>query len=163
MTTNTPEAAKLAEALRNVVSWAQQKCPCENETPDPCPLCDATVAQGRCKAVDSTFPPRILEEIRSALSAFDTAQSGALVAEPVAWQFQHVAEKWNDDLWHYCAKDIFERLSSDQNYRTRELYTTPPTPHATTDAAQGGCPTCGATSARDNGPAEQQAASEGVK
>ena len=31
-------------------------CPCENEQPDPCPACGATVADGICKATEPRPP-----------------------------------------------------------------------------------------------------------
>ncbi len=58
----------LRAALRAFLDWGQQQCPCQNEEPDPCPLCDATVASGSCKAVEAKFPRRILERARTALS-----------------------------------------------------------------------------------------------
>jgi hypothetical protein len=44
------------EALDDVHSWAEQRCPCANEQPDPCPLCGEPVDGGACRAVDKTFP-----------------------------------------------------------------------------------------------------------
>ena len=50
---------RLRDALTKVVDWAQRRCPCENEQPNPCPLCGASVENlEACKAVDETFPPR---------------------------------------------------------------------------------------------------------
>lgn len=62
------EVERLRAALRSFIRWGEQQCPCENDLPDPCPLCDASVGnlQG-CKAVDQKFPPRILAEARAAL------------------------------------------------------------------------------------------------
>ncbi len=58
----------LRGALKAFIDWGQQQCPCRDETPDPCPLCGATVAAGRCRAVEAKFPPRILADARTALS-----------------------------------------------------------------------------------------------
>lgn len=59
----------LVEALEGFLSWAQQQCPCENEKPNPCPLCLASVENLEpCKAVEAKFPRRILETARAALA-----------------------------------------------------------------------------------------------
>lgn len=68
-----PETAvgALLRALQSVQHWAVQRCPCRNEEPDPCPLCGASVANLQaCKAVEETFPPRVLTEINAALTAY---------------------------------------------------------------------------------------------
>jgi hypothetical protein len=52
--------------LRKIEHWAQQKCPCHNEQPNPCPLCGASVENlEACKAVESIFPRDLLVEVRS--------------------------------------------------------------------------------------------------
>lgn len=61
------EAALIA-SQRKLINWAESKCPCRDETPDPCPLCGATVAAGACMAVESTIPPHLLREMRDALA-----------------------------------------------------------------------------------------------
>ena len=62
-------ADTLREALQAFVTWGEQQCPCENEQPDPCPLCGASVENGDiCKAAEAKFPRRILENARAALS-----------------------------------------------------------------------------------------------
>lgn len=59
---------RMRSALRAFLQWGQQQCPCENDLPDPCPLCDASVANLEgCKAVDKKFPPRLLAQARAAL------------------------------------------------------------------------------------------------
>ncbi len=37
-------------ALREMIKLGEEKCPVENGTPDPCPLCGATEATGVCGA-----------------------------------------------------------------------------------------------------------------
>lgn len=63
----------LRKTVRNVLRWAEQRCPCENEEPKVCPLCDAKVDDigigGRCKAVPVTFPPTLLSDLRYAANA----------------------------------------------------------------------------------------------
>lgn len=66
-------AEKQVEELRQLVwdidFWARSKCPCNNEQPDPCPLCGASVANlENCKAVDITFPSRLRDSISFALA-----------------------------------------------------------------------------------------------
>lgn len=58
---------ELTEALQGFVRWANAKCPCENEQPNPCPLCGASIFEG-CKAADQTLPRELLEAARAALS-----------------------------------------------------------------------------------------------
>lgn len=50
----------------DLLRWAEAKCPCENETPDPCPLCGASVdgLEG-CKAADMTLPASLLHAARA--------------------------------------------------------------------------------------------------
>lgn len=56
------------EALETFLDWAQRQCPCENEEPNPCPLCDASVENLECcKAIEAKFPRRILDLARTAL------------------------------------------------------------------------------------------------
>ncbi|KQS84278.1 hypothetical protein ASG58_21140 [Rhizobium sp. Leaf383] len=60
----TPERA----LLRRIEHWAQTKCPCKNEQPNPCPLCGASVENLEpCKAVENIFPRDILRELRDIL------------------------------------------------------------------------------------------------
>lgn len=58
----------LRKALQAFLTWGESQCPCRDETPDPCPLCGASVAEGTCKAAESKFPRAILEDARAALS-----------------------------------------------------------------------------------------------
>ena len=66
------KAKALATALDAVLDWATKRCPCENEEPNPCPLCgaDANIPGDCCKAVDATIPLLVLTTIRAALSAY---------------------------------------------------------------------------------------------
>lgn len=60
--------AKLREALNAFLTWADQKCPCHNEEPNPCTLCGASVENLEpCKAADSTLPRMLLRDARTAL------------------------------------------------------------------------------------------------
>lgn len=58
------------KAIRSVLTWAAQRCPCNNEQPAICPLCDARVddPNGTCKAIPRTFPPSLLDELNRAIS-----------------------------------------------------------------------------------------------
>lgn len=58
----------LVAALQAVKSWAAQRCPCNNDAPRICPLCDANVETDRCGAVDASFPKRVREQISAALA-----------------------------------------------------------------------------------------------
>lgn len=63
------EKAGLVKALRMVATWAEQRCPCHNEQPNPCPLCGASVENLEgCKAAESTMPRHVLDAVRQALS-----------------------------------------------------------------------------------------------
>jgi hypothetical protein len=74
----------LRKALGAILHWADRKCPCENEEPNPCPLCGASVENlEACKAADKTLPPRLLADIRLALSS--PPSPGAM---PVAWLYR---------------------------------------------------------------------------
>lgn len=70
--TGDQRPSALREALLAVVYWAQAKCPANEESPDPCPLCGATVEAGVCKAVDEMFPERLLAQINDALKGSPT-------------------------------------------------------------------------------------------
>jgi hypothetical protein len=59
----------LKAALYDIKLWASKRCPCENDEPKICPLCDADVSKDRCMAVDATFPKRIREQIDAALAS----------------------------------------------------------------------------------------------
>jgi len=82
------QKAGCVDVLRDVIRWAESRCPCHEETPDPCTLCDATVASGTCKAVDATFPRKLLGDMRAALeaAALSPARSGEADAWLVTWQ-----------------------------------------------------------------------------
>lgn len=58
-------AERLLKLIRH---WANSKCPCENETPDPCPLCGSSVAEGRCKALEETLPRNIADPMSDFLA-----------------------------------------------------------------------------------------------
>ena len=60
---NTPDAVKV---LESVLQWAEARCPCENEEPNPCPLCGASVENLEpCKSAENTLPRHLLKELRS--------------------------------------------------------------------------------------------------
>jgi hypothetical protein len=67
---NETKQAALLEVVSGFLRWAAQKCPCENEQPNPCPLCGASVENlDACKAADSTLPSGLLEKARAAINA----------------------------------------------------------------------------------------------
>ena len=52
-----------------VLKWAEGRCPCENELPNPCPLCGASVENlEACKSAENTLPTSLLRKIRMALA-----------------------------------------------------------------------------------------------
>jgi len=60
------EHATLRDTINAVLTWAEQRCPCENETPDPCPLCGASVENlEACKSAENTIPHRLLATLRA--------------------------------------------------------------------------------------------------
>lgn len=62
------EIARLRKAVSGFLTWAAMKCPCENEEPDPCPLCFASVDNLEpCKAVDVTLPRHLIAAASAAL------------------------------------------------------------------------------------------------
>ena len=67
--------AELIAVQRKVIAWAASRCPCQDEKPDPCPLCNASVAAGTCKAVEAIFPAPLLAELRAALSNIEGAST----------------------------------------------------------------------------------------
>lgn len=70
ITSQAKEIAALKEALWQFIKWGESKCPCENEKPNPCPLCDASVENLEpCKAADKTIPPKLLARARSILAS----------------------------------------------------------------------------------------------
>lgn len=62
-------APDLLEALQAFISWGTKQCPCENEEPNPCPLCGASVENlETCKAIEAKFPRVILTNARAAIA-----------------------------------------------------------------------------------------------
>ena len=62
--------AVLEEALRRVIYWAESRCPMENDDPNPCPVCGASVDNlEACKSAESIIPKEILRKSRRALEA----------------------------------------------------------------------------------------------
>ncbi len=56
------------KVLKRIEHWAQSRCPCHEETPNPCPLCGASVENlEACKAVENIFPRDLLADLRSSL------------------------------------------------------------------------------------------------
>lgn len=67
---STALVERLTKALSAVSTWAEQRCPCRNEEPNPCPLCgaDANKPGDICLSAENTFPRDLLTLIRDALS-----------------------------------------------------------------------------------------------
>lgn len=56
--------------LNRLLHWAESRCPCENEQPNPCPLCGASVENLEpCKAAENTLPLSLLADLRDAIAA----------------------------------------------------------------------------------------------
>jgi hypothetical protein len=70
--THAAGVVEMAAALDDIKLWASKRCPCENDEPGICPLCDADVSKDRCMAVDVSFPKRIREQIDAALFRYRT-------------------------------------------------------------------------------------------
>ncbi len=68
-----PSAPATAEVrarklLSRLVTWAEQRCPCDNDQPAICPLCGADVAKDQCLAADVSFPRSLLRDMRLELA-----------------------------------------------------------------------------------------------
>jgi hypothetical protein len=57
----------VTNALLMVLDWAERRCPCHDEKPDPCPLCGASakLGGGHCMSAENTLPKHILSELRA--------------------------------------------------------------------------------------------------
>ncbi len=65
------------KVLKRIEHWAQSRCPCHEETPNPCPLCGASVENlEACKSVESIFPRDLLADLRSALQHVAKGERG---------------------------------------------------------------------------------------
>lgn len=61
------ERDRAREAFARVLAWAERRCPCHNEEPNPCPLCGASVENlEACKSAENTLPADILIALREA-------------------------------------------------------------------------------------------------
>ncbi|RWO22860.1 hypothetical protein [Mesorhizobium sp.] len=58
----------LREAVNKTLSWAEQRCPCNNDEPRICPLCQADVAKDGCLSAENTIPRQLLHDLRAARS-----------------------------------------------------------------------------------------------
>jgi uncharacterized protein (DUF1778 family) len=60
--------AEADEVNRALLDWAEARCPCHDEKPDPCPLCGASAKPGggHCMSAENTLPRHLLEMLRSA-------------------------------------------------------------------------------------------------
>jgi hypothetical protein len=66
---------RLVEALETTLRWAESRCPCENEEPNPCPLCGASIENLEgCKSAENTLPRWLLEELRTVAARSARAQ-----------------------------------------------------------------------------------------
>jgi hypothetical protein len=68
----------LREALLAVQTWAEQRCPCKNEQPNPCPLCgaDANKPSDVCLSAENTLPRHLRVAINQALAATRSSAIG---------------------------------------------------------------------------------------
>jgi hypothetical protein len=57
---------QLEAVVKRTLTWAEQRCPCKNEEPNPCPLCmaDATKPKDICLSAENTIPRDLLQELR---------------------------------------------------------------------------------------------------
>lgn len=58
---------RLLKVIQNVLTWAEQRCPCHNDEPKICPLCGADAAKDACMSAENTIPRHLLTELRQAL------------------------------------------------------------------------------------------------
>lgn len=56
---------ELEGVVKKTLTWAEARCPCHNEQPNPCPLCGASVENFEaCKSAENIIPPDLLKELR---------------------------------------------------------------------------------------------------
>jgi hypothetical protein len=61
------ELYALRKVVKAVMTWADQRCPCHNDQPNPCPLCGASVENLEPrKSAENTIPRHLLAELRRA-------------------------------------------------------------------------------------------------
>lgn len=61
-----PTREEVERVLVRVLHWAESRCPCYNEQPNPCPLCGASVENMEvCKSAENTLPRDILQDLRN--------------------------------------------------------------------------------------------------
>ncbi|MCD1264012.1 hypothetical protein B5M44_04415 [Shinella sumterensis] len=61
------EKDELQKIVNAVLTWAEQRCPCHNDQPNPCPLCGASVENLEpCKSAENTIPRHLLADLRRA-------------------------------------------------------------------------------------------------
>lgn len=60
--------AEADEVNRALLDWAEARCPCHDDKPDPCPLCGASAKPGggHCMSAENTLPRHLLEKLRTA-------------------------------------------------------------------------------------------------
>lgn len=72
------ENERLRKSVRATLTWAEQRCPCRNEEPNPCPLCGASVENlEACKSAENTLPRHILESLRAASRSLGLLDGGS--------------------------------------------------------------------------------------
>ncbi|MGX5719873.1 hypothetical protein [Shinella zoogloeoides] len=75
------ESEILRGVFNDVLDWAERRCPCHNEEPNPCPLCGASVENlEACKSAENTLPRGLLIDLRiarSLIAASATTVKGA--------------------------------------------------------------------------------------
>ena len=58
---------QLIKAVRDTLTWAEQRCPCNDDQPKICPLCGADAAKDACMSAENTIPRHILTQLRQCL------------------------------------------------------------------------------------------------
>lgn len=51
--------------LRDLLHWAETRCPCKNDEPKICPLCGADVEKDACMSAENTVPRDLLVRLRT--------------------------------------------------------------------------------------------------
>jgi hypothetical protein len=61
------QKGSLQKVVNAVLTWAELRCPCHNDQPNPCPLCGASVENLEpCKSAENTLPRHLLTVLRRA-------------------------------------------------------------------------------------------------
>lgn len=107
---------RMNNLIGDILKWAESRCPCENDEPNPCSLCGASVENlEACKSAENTLPRDLLVRLRVTKNhgTLDSAYSHEIAA---------VAEHWQAKLDALPSKAEFEALKAEvERLRSRTL------------------------------------------